>query len=64
MVRIETSPEDIGGMHISNGVLTKKGGQLSHAAVVARGMGKSCICGCDEIEKIDINNRYFIINGI
>lgn len=50
LVRIETSPEDIGGMIASEGILTTRGGMTSHAAVVARGMGKSCVAGCGEIE--------------
>ena len=49
LVRHETCPEDIGGMHAAEGVLTCKGGMTSHAAVVARGMGKPCICGASEI---------------
>ena len=53
LVRNETSPEDIEGMHIAEGTLTQNGGMTSHAAVVARGMGTACICGCKEIE---INN--------
>jgi len=52
LVRIETSPEDIAGMHAAAGVLTTRGGLTSHAAVVARGMGKPCIVGCGEI-KVD-----------
>src|SRR5262249_7971071 len=46
LVRNETSPEDIRGMHVSQGVVTARGGMTSHAAVVARGMGKSCVVGC------------------
>jgi len=49
LVRMETSPEDIVGMHASEGILTAKGGMTSHAAVVARGMGKSCVAGCGAI---------------
>jgi pyruvate,orthophosphate dikinase len=49
LVRIETSPEDIGGMHAAKGILTSRGGMTSHAAVVARGMGKCCVAGCAEI---------------
>ena len=49
LVRHETSPEDVGGMHASQGILTAVGGMTSHAAVVARGMGKCCIVGCSEI---------------
>jgi pyruvate,orthophosphate dikinase len=49
LVRIETSPEDIAGMHAAAGILTTRGGLTSHAAVVARGMGKSCIVGCGSL---------------
>ncbi|WP_297322551.1 pyruvate, phosphate dikinase [uncultured Bartonella sp.] len=49
LVRIETSPEDINGMHVAEGVLTSRGGMTSHAAVVARGMGKPCVCGAGSI---------------
>jgi pyruvate,orthophosphate dikinase len=49
LVRIETSPEDIGGMNAANGILTSRGGMTSHAAVVARGMGKCCVAGCQDI---------------
>jgi len=49
LVRIETSPEDIGGMHVAKGILTSRGGMTSHAAVVARGMGTCCVAGCSEI---------------
>ncbi len=49
LVRMETSPEDIDGMHQANGILTRRGGMTSHAAVVARSMGKSCIVGCSEL---------------
>jgi len=58
LVRIETSPEDINGMHAANGILTARGGMTSHAAVVARGMGKPCVCGSNEI-KIDYQNKIF-----
>jgi len=50
LVRVETSPEDIGGMHAAQGILTARGGMTSHAAVVARGMGKCCVAGCSDIE--------------
>ena len=50
LVRQETSPEDIHGMHVAQGILTARGGMTSHAAVVARGMGKCCVAGCSEIE--------------
>jgi pyruvate,orthophosphate dikinase len=49
LVRLETSPEDIEGMHVSQGILTARGGMTSHAAVVARGMGTCCVAGCGEI---------------
>ncbi len=49
LVRVETSPEDIEGMNIAEGILTVRGGMTSHAAVVARGMGKCCVCGCSEL---------------
>ncbi len=58
LVRIETSPEDINGMHAANGILTSRGGMTSHAAVVARGMGKPCVSGSNEI-KIDYENKFF-----
>jgi pyruvate,orthophosphate dikinase len=58
LVRIETSPEDINGMHASKGILTARGGMTSHAAVVARGMGKPCVSGSSEI-KIDYENKLF-----
>jgi pyruvate,orthophosphate dikinase len=48
LVRSETSPEDIGGMHVAQGILTSRGGMTSHAAVVARGMGKCCVAGCGD----------------
>jgi len=54
MVRLETSPEDLGGMDAAKGILTARGGQTSHAAVVARGMGKSCVCG---VTSLDINGK-------
>jgi len=49
LVRLETSPEDIGGMHAAQGILTARGGMTSHAAVVARGMGKCCVAGCGDL---------------
>jgi len=58
LVRIETSPEDISGMHAAKGILTARGGMTSHAAVVARGMGKPCVSGSSEI-KIDYENKLF-----
>ncbi|MGE5328404.1 MAG: pyruvate, phosphate dikinase [Deltaproteobacteria bacterium] len=59
LVRLETSPEDIEGMHVSKGILTGRGGMTSHAAVVARGMGTCCVAGCSEI-KINEEEKYFI----
>jgi pyruvate,orthophosphate dikinase len=50
LVRRETSPEDIGGMHVAEGILTSTGGMTSHAAVVARGMGTPCVAGCKAVE--------------
>ena len=58
LVRIETSPEDINGMHAAKGILTARGGMTSHAAVVARGMGKPCVSGSSEI-KIDYGKKEF-----
>lgn len=58
LVRAETSPEDIGGMNAAEGILTVRGGMTSHAAVVARGMGKPCVAGCGEIT-IDIKEKIF-----
>ncbi len=58
LVRKETSPEDIEGMHKANGILTATGGMTSHAAVVARGMGKCCVAGCGEI-KVYEKEKYF-----
>lgn len=62
LVRLETSPEDIEGMHVSKGILTGRGGMTSHAAVVARGMGTCCVAGCGEI-KINEEEKYFIDNN-
>jgi pyruvate,orthophosphate dikinase len=62
LVRIETSPEDIGGMHAAQGILTARGGMTSHAAVVARGMGKCCVAGCDAIV-IDYKKDQFVASG-
>ena len=62
LVRLETSPEDIEGMHASEGILTVRGGMTSHAAVVARGMGTCCVSGCSEIA-MDEENKKFILAG-
>ncbi|ABB33158.1 pyruvate, phosphate dikinase [Geobacter metallireducens RCH3] len=59
LVRIETSPEDIHGMHAAQGILTARGGMTSHAAVVARGMGKCCVAGCGDI-KVDYAAGQFV----
>jgi len=62
LVRIETSPEDLKGMHSAQGILTARGGMTSHAAVVARGMGKCCISGAGAI-KVDYKSRTMIAGG-
>jgi len=62
LVRIETSPEDIGGMNAAKGILTARGGRTSHAAVVARGMGKCCVAGCSDIT-IDYSKGQFTAAG-
>ena len=62
LVRLETSPEDIEGMAIAEGVLTVRGGMTSHAAVVARGMGECCVSGCGDI-KINYETKTFELNG-
>ena len=62
LVRLETSPEDITGMKASEGILTVRGGMTSHAAVVARGMGKCCVSGCGEIA-MDEENKKFTLAG-
>ncbi|HHW47170.1 MAG TPA: pyruvate, phosphate dikinase, partial [Clostridiaceae bacterium] len=59
LVRLETSPEDIEGMNVAQGILTGRGGMTSHAAVVARGMGTCCVAGCSEIT-INEEEKYFI----
>ncbi len=62
LVRLETSPEDIQGMNVSQGILTGRGGMTSHAAVVARGMGKCCVSGCSELS-IREKDNYFMASG-
>ncbi len=62
LVRNETSPEDIEGMNSAVGIITVRGGMTSHAAVVARGIGRCCICGCHELS-VDEENKTFSING-
>ncbi len=61
LIRIETSPEDIGGMNAAQGILTARGGMTSHAAVVARGMGKCCVAGCGTLN-IDYKAKQFQVN--
>ncbi|HVI52159.1 MAG TPA: pyruvate, phosphate dikinase [Candidatus Sulfotelmatobacter sp.] len=63
LVRIETSPEDIGGMHVSQGILTSRGGMTSHAAVVARGMGRPCVSGTGDV-RIDYKAKQFKAMGV
>jgi pyruvate, orthophosphate dikinase len=63
LVRLETSPEDIGGMHAAQGILTARGGMTSHAAVVARGMGKCCVAGCGTL-LIDYGKDQFAAGKI
>ena len=62
LVRVETSPEDINGMHAAKGILTSRGGMTSHAAVVARGMGRPCVSGSSELE-IDYKNKTFKVKN-
>jgi len=63
LVRHETSPEDIQGMHAAQGIITAKGGMTSHAALVARGWGKACVVGCPNLN-IDLQRKTLLINGI
>lgn len=63
LVRLETSPEDIEGMHVAQGILTVRGGMTSHAAVVARGMGTCCVCGCGSL-KIDEDTKTLRIGTL
>ncbi len=63
LVRLETSPEDIGGMFVADGILTARGGMTSHAAVVARGMGKCCVAGCGSI-RVDERNKTLTIGNL
>ncbi|HXS65632.1 MAG TPA: pyruvate, phosphate dikinase [Streptosporangiaceae bacterium] len=62
LVRRETNPDDLHGMIAAQGILTSRGGKTSHAAVVARGMGKTCVCGADELD-VDVNARKFSVSG-
>jgi pyruvate,orthophosphate dikinase len=63
LIRLETSPEDIEGMYAAEGILTARGGMTSHAAVVARGMGRCCVAGCGDL-KIDEEKEILVINGV
>jgi pyruvate,orthophosphate dikinase len=63
LVRLETSPEDIEGMNIADGILTVRGGMTSHAAVVARGMGRCCICGCGSLD-LNEEKKVFKVGNI
>ena len=62
LVRVETSPEDIHGMHAAQAIVTARGGMTSHAAVVARGMGRPCVCGAGEL-RIDKDGGHFSVSG-
>jgi pyruvate,orthophosphate dikinase len=62
LVRRETNPDDLPGMIAAQGILTSRGGKTSHAAVVARGMGKTCVCGADALE-VDVQGRKFTVGG-
>ncbi len=62
LVRMETSPEDVGGMKVCQGILTARGGMTSHAAVVARGMGKPCVVGCETIN-VNYEKQHFTVGG-
>ncbi len=63
LVRMETSPEDIHGMSLAQGILTAKGGMTSHAAVVARAMGKPCVSGCSDLN-VDVRRKKISLNGV
>ncbi len=63
LVRNETTPDDIHGIAAAQGILTSRGGMTSHAAVVARGMGKPCVCGCEAV-RIDPLQKMFTVNGV
>ncbi|MEC0267771.1 pyruvate, phosphate dikinase [Paenibacillus anseongense] len=64
LARTETTPEDIHGVIAAEGVLTSRGGMTSHAAVVARGMGKPCVCGCEEVRIVPEEKRMFVRNRL
>jgi pyruvate,orthophosphate dikinase len=61
LVRLETSPDDIHGMDVAEGILTARGGMTSHAAVVARGMGKTCVSGCESIKVDEAQEQEFTV---
>jgi pyruvate,orthophosphate dikinase len=63
LVRIETSPDDIRGMNAAEGILTSRGGMTSHAAVVARGMGKCCVAGAGDVKVVDYKKSVFVAGG-
>ena len=63
LCRHETSPEDVGGMNAAHGIITARGGMTSHAAVVARGWGKPCVCGCDALQ-IDSDKKVCGAGGL
>jgi pyruvate,orthophosphate dikinase len=63
LVRVETSPEDIHGMHAAQGILTARGGMTSHAAVVARGMGKCCVAGCGDVKVSYADQQFTVPSG-
>src|SRR5258705_8554582 len=62
LVRRETNPDDLSGMIAAQAILTSRGGKTSHAAVVARGMGKTCVCGADDLD-INIHKGQFTVDG-
>ena len=63
LVRTETTPDDIHGIVMAQGILTSRGGMTSHAAVVARGMGKCCVCGCDALD-VDVNAKTITVGAV
>ena len=62
LVRRETNPDDLHGMVAAQGILTSRGGKTSHAAVVARGMGRTCVCGAEQLE-VDVRGKKFTAPG-
>ena len=64
LVRLETSPEDIHGMHAAAGILTARGGMTSHAAVVARGMGRACVSGASDVRFDEVSGKVFIADQV